>query len=38
MQYNATCTYNPIFALGFMIVYDHLMDGCLRDANRDAIF
>lgn len=38
MRYNATYTYDPIFALGFVTVYDQLMDGYPNDADRDAIF
>jgi hypothetical protein len=38
MRYNATYCYDPIFALGFVTVYDQLMDGYPNDADRDAIF
>jgi len=38
MRYNSTYKYDPIFALGFVTVYDQLMDGYPNDADRDAIF
>ncbi|KAG0564928.1 hypothetical protein KC19_8G150400 [Ceratodon purpureus] len=38
MRYNSTYTYDPVFALGFVTVYDQLMDGYPNDADRDAIF
>lgn len=38
MRYNSTYTYDPVFALGFVTVYDQLMDGYPNDADRDSIF
>lgn len=38
MRYNSTYVYDPIFALGFVTVYDQLMDGYPNDEDRDAIF
>jgi photosystem II biogenesis protein Psp29 len=38
MRYNATYVYDPVFALGFVTVYDQLMDGYPSEADRDAIF
>lgn len=38
MRYNTTYKYDPVFALGFVTVYDQLMDGYPNDADRDAIF
>ncbi len=38
LRYNATYTYDAVFALGFVTVYDQLMDGYPNDKDRDAIF
>nr|PNR32042.1 hypothetical protein PHYPA_026167 [Physcomitrium patens] len=38
MRYNSTYTYDPIFALGFVTVYDQLMDGYPDATDRDSIF
>lgn len=38
MRYSATYTYDPVFALGFVTVYDQLMDGYPSEPDRDAIF
>ena len=38
MRYNTTYTYDPIFALGFVTVFDQLMDGYPSETDRDAIF
>lgn len=38
MRYNTTYKYDPVFALGFVTVYDQLMDGYPNEADRDAIF
>ncbi|KAG0504463.1 hypothetical protein KC19_11G160300 [Ceratodon purpureus] len=38
MRYNTTYMYDPVFALGFVTVYDQLMDGYPNDADRDSIF
>jgi hypothetical protein len=38
MRYNSTYTYDPVFALGFVTVYDQLMDGYPSETDRDAIF
>ena len=36
MRYNTTYTYDPIFALGFVTVFDQLMDGYPSETDRDA--
>ncbi|KAL2938040.1 Protein THYLAKOID FORMATION 1 chloroplastic [Bienertia sinuspersici] len=38
MRYKRTYRYDPVFALGFVTVYDQLMDGYPSDADRNAIF
>ncbi|CAH8389417.1 unnamed protein product [Eruca vesicaria subsp. sativa] len=38
MRYKKTYRYDPVFALGFVTVYDQLMDGYPSDQDRDAIF
>lgn len=38
MRYNGSYTYDPIFALGFVTIYDQLMDGYPNATDRDAIF
>ncbi|KAG2712350.1 hypothetical protein I3843_04G112100 [Carya illinoinensis] len=38
MKYKRTYRYDPVFALGFVTVYDQLMDGYPSDEDRDAIF
>ncbi|XP_010467756.1 PREDICTED: protein THYLAKOID FORMATION 1, chloroplastic [Camelina sativa] len=38
MRYKRTYRYDPVFALGFVTVYDQLMDGYPSDQDRDAIF
>ncbi|KAK9677969.1 hypothetical protein RND81_11G179500 [Saponaria officinalis] len=38
MRYKRTFRYDPVFALGFVTVYDQLMDGYPSDADRVAIF
>lgn len=38
MRYKRTYRYDPVFALGFVTVYDQLMDGYPSDEDRDAIF
>ncbi|XP_057874155.2 protein THYLAKOID FORMATION1, chloroplastic isoform X2 [Cryptomeria japonica] len=38
MRYKATYRYDPVFALGFVTVYDQLMDGYPSDEDREAIF
>ncbi|XP_073016259.1 protein THYLAKOID FORMATION1, chloroplastic-like [Primulina eburnea] len=38
MRYKRSYRYNPVFALGFVTVYDQLMDGYPSDEDRDAIF
>ncbi|KAL3681924.1 hypothetical protein R1sor_024880 [Riccia sorocarpa] len=38
LRYNTTYQYDPVFALGFVTVYDQLMDGYPSAEDRDAIF
>ncbi|KAI7735142.1 hypothetical protein M8C21_002594, partial [Ambrosia artemisiifolia] len=38
MKYKKTYRYDAVFALGFVTVYDHLMDGYPSDEDREAIF
>lgn len=38
MRYNTTYTYDSVFALGFVTVFDQLMDGYPSESDRDAIF
>lgn len=38
MRYKRSYRYDPVFALGFVTVYDQLMDGYPSDEDRDAIF
>ncbi|KAF8118338.1 hypothetical protein N665_0005s0104 [Sinapis alba] len=38
MRYKKTYRYDPVFALGFVTVYDQLMDGYPSDQDRDSIF
>uniref|UniRef100_A0A2P2JSD2 Uncharacterized protein MANES_13G152400 n=1 Tax=Rhizophora mucronata TaxID=61149 RepID=A0A2P2JSD2_RHIMU len=38
MRYKRTYRYDPVFALGFVTVYDQLMEGYPSDKDRDAIF
>lgn len=38
MRYKRTYRYDPVFALGFVTVYDQLMEGYPSDADRTAIF
>ncbi|KAL8267283.1 hypothetical protein R6Q59_004627 [Mikania micrantha] len=38
MKYKKTYRYDAVFALGFVTVYDQLMDGYPSDIDRDAIF
>ncbi|TQD78403.1 hypothetical protein C1H46_036038 [Malus baccata] len=38
MKYKRTYRYDPVFALGFVTVYDQLMDGYPSDEDREAIF
>lgn len=38
MRYKRTYRYDPVFALGFVTVYDQLMEGYPSDQDRDAIF
>ncbi|KAJ7517850.1 hypothetical protein O6H91_21G042400 [Diphasiastrum complanatum] len=38
MRYNGTYQYDAVFALGFVTVYDQLMDGYPSDEDREAIF
>lgn len=38
MRYKRTYRYDPVFALGFVTVYDQLMDGYPSNEDRDAIF
>ncbi|OVA06787.1 Photosystem II Psp29 [Macleaya cordata] len=37
-RYKKTYRYDPVFALGFVTVYDKLMEGFQSDKDRDAIF
>ncbi|XP_057526546.1 protein THYLAKOID FORMATION1, chloroplastic-like isoform X2 [Amaranthus tricolor] len=38
MRYKKTYRYDPVFALGFVTVYDQLMEGYPSDEDRNAIF
>ncbi|KAL3647152.1 Protein THYLAKOID FORMATION 1, chloroplastic [Castilleja foliolosa] len=38
MRYKRSYRYDPLFALGFVTVYDQLMDGYPRNEDREAIF
>lgn len=38
MRYKRTYRYDPVFALGFVTVYDQLMEGYPSDEDRNAIF
>ncbi|KAL5793902.1 hypothetical protein ACOSP7_002496 [Xanthoceras sorbifolium] len=38
MRYKRTYRYDPVFALGFVTVYDRLMEGYPSDEDREAIF
>ena len=38
MRYKRTYQYDAVFALGFVTVYDQLMEGYPSDEDRDAIF
>lgn len=38
MKYKKSFQYDPVFALGFVTVYDRLMEGYPSDEDRDAIF
>lgn len=38
MRYKRTYSYDPVFALGLVTVYDQLMDGYPSDEDREAIF
>nr|DAD23081.1 TPA_asm: hypothetical protein HUJ06_024544 [Nelumbo nucifera] len=38
MRYKRTYRYDAVFALGFVTVYDQLMEGYPNDEDRDAIF
>lgn len=38
MRYKKSYQYDPVFALGFVTVYDQLMDGYPSDEDREAIF
>lgn len=38
MRYKRTYRYDPVFALGFVTVYDQLMEGYPSDEDRSAIF
>lgn len=38
MRYKKTYTYDAVFALGFVTVYDQLMEGYPSDEDREAIF
>ncbi|MCO5581731.1 hypothetical protein L7F22_035620 [Adiantum nelumboides] len=38
MRYNQTYKYDAVFALGFVTVYDQLMDGYPSEADKEAIF
>uniref|UniRef100_A0A7N0UUV3 Uncharacterized protein n=1 Tax=Kalanchoe fedtschenkoi TaxID=63787 RepID=A0A7N0UUV3_KALFE len=37
-RYKRTYRYDPVFALGFVTIYDQLMDGYPSDEDREAIF
>lgn len=38
MKYKKSFRYDPVFALGFVTVYDQLMEGYPSDEDREAIF
>ncbi|NP_001351869.1 protein THYLAKOID FORMATION1, chloroplastic-like [Cicer arietinum] len=38
MRYKTSYRYDPVFALGFVTIYDKLMEGYPSDEDRDAIF
>lgn len=38
MRYKKTYQYGAVFALGFVTVYDQLMDGYPSDGDREEIF
>jgi hypothetical protein len=38
MRYKKSYRYDPVFALGFVTVYDQLMEGYPSDEDTDAIF
>ena len=38
MRYKRTYSYDAVFALGFVTVYDQLMEGYPSDEDREAIF
>jgi hypothetical protein len=38
MRYKTSYRYDPVFALGFVTVYDKLMEGYSSDEERDVIF
>ncbi|XP_061336804.1 protein THYLAKOID FORMATION1, chloroplastic-like [Gastrolobium bilobum] len=38
MRYKSSYRYDPVFALGFVTVYEQLMEGYPSDEDRDAIF
>lgn len=38
MRYKKTYCYDAVFALGFVTVYDQLMEGYPSDEDREAIF
>ncbi|EYU26097.1 hypothetical protein ABFS82_08G111900 [Erythranthe guttata] len=38
VRYKRTYRYDPVFALGFVTIYDKLMEGYPSDEDRDAIF
>ncbi|KAJ1376193.1 Protein Thf1 [Sesbania bispinosa] len=38
MRYKRSYRYDPVFALGFVTVYEQLMEGYPSDEDRDAIF
>lgn len=38
IKYKKSFRYDPVFALGFVTVYDRLMEGYPSDEDRDAIF
>lgn len=38
MRYKRSYRYDPVFALGFVTVYDQLMQGYPSDEDREAIF
>lgn len=38
MRYKRTYQYDPVFGLGFVTVYDQLMEGYPSNEDRDSIF